>query len=134
MPNSLVNRFTNPRKLLQTQGLQVFFRFMRFVLDIAPRFPYNVCIMSKHRSSSAAIERETVADYLARGGRITRVTPSLPNDLVRLSESEVIDVMLGASYDDLFGPGVSRFYASAETVASIREEQDHQTVENEYAE
>ena len=129
-----MNRFTNSRKLLQTQDLQFFYRFTHFSLDIAPRFPYNVCIMSKHRSLSAAIERETVADYLARGGRITRVTPSLPNDLVRLSESEVIDVMLGASYDDLFGPGVSRFYASAETVASIREERDHQTVENEYAE
>ena len=96
-------------------------------------FAYNLCIMSKNRPS-AAIERETVADYLARGGQITRVKPSLPNDLVRLSESEVIDVMLGASYDDLFGPGVSRFYASSETLASIREERDHQIVENDYAE
>jgi hypothetical protein len=90
--------------------------------------------MPKHRSSSVVVERETVADYLARGGRITRVSPSLPNDLVRLPEHQVVDVLLGASYDDLFAPGISRFNVSGDTLASIRESFDHTVVENDYAE
>lgn len=89
--------------------------------------------MSKHRNVPVT-ERETVDQYLSRGGRITRVHSSLPNDLVRLSEHQVVDLLMGASYDDLFGAGVTRFNVSGDTLASIRESFDHVNVEREYAE
>lgn len=91
--------------------------------------------MSKHRVRPVPVtERETVDQYLARGGSITRVRASLPNDLVRLPEHQIVDLLMGASYDDLFGAGVSRFNVSGDTLASIRESFDHVNVENEYAE
>lgn len=89
--------------------------------------------MSKQRIKPV-VERESVDQYLARGGRITRVSASLPNDLVRLSEHQVVDLLMGASYDDLFGAGVTRFNVSGDTLSSIRESFDHVNVEREYAE
>ena len=81
-----------------------------------------------------AIERETVDGYLSRGGKITRVHASLPNDLIRLTDGECIDKLLGASYDDLFGAGVSSFYVSNEILGAIRENTDNLNAENDYNE
>lgn len=67
------------------------------------------------------IERETVEHYLARGGRITRVPPSMPADLLYVTDQEAVDLALGATYDDLYGTGVSRFHVSTDMVSAIQE-------------
>lgn len=90
--------------------------------------------MAKTHIEYSGIERETVEHYLARGGRITRVAASLPNDLIRLSEGQLVDRMLGASYDTLFGSTPTNFDVSSDTFASIRESFDYDTMESEYAE
>lgn len=81
----------------------------------------------------ATVERETVEHYLARGGRVTRVQASLPNDLVRLSEHQVVDLMMGASYDDLFSDAVTRFNASSDIMSSVQESGSNTKSESEYA-
>lgn len=71
------------------------------------------------------IERiETVDDFLARGGRITRVNPGVSRHLT--TESAIIARMLGASTDDVldddqrssFGPSVRAAVKDAETAGS----------------
>ena len=127
---------TNIAKCLTRQGLQGFFHFMHLVLDMRGEKRYN-CFHMKEKQRKMkrhAIERETVDGYLSRGGKITRVHASLPNDLIRLSGGECIDKMLGASYDDLFGTGVSSFYVSGEIQGAIRENTDNLNAENDYNE
>jgi len=130
------NRFTNIAKCLPRQDLQGFFRFMHLVLDMLCEKRYNCSHMKQNQRKRRrhAIERETVDGYLSRGGKITRVHASLPNDLIRLTDGECIDKLLGASYDDLFGTGVSSFYVSDEIQGAIRENMNNLNAENDYNE
>lgn len=111
-------------------------RFLHLVLDMHSEKRYNCFHMKQNqrKRNRRAIERETVDAYLSRGGKITRVHASLPNDLIRLSGGECIDKLLGASYDDLFGSGISSFYVSNEILSTIRENTDNLNAENDYNE
>lgn len=80
------------------------------------------------------IEKESVEHYLARGGRITRVAPALPVDLVYLPEHEAVDLALGASYDDVHGSHVTRFNVSVDTMSAIHESSMYASMESEYVE
>lgn len=80
------------------------------------------------------IERESIEQYLARGGQITRVASIMPSDLVYVPEHEAVDFALGASYDDVHGPTVTRFNISAETMSAIQESTRYANMESDYVE
>lgn len=83
---------------------------------------------------NTATEKETVEQYLARGGTITRVPPSMPADLVYLPEHEAVDLALGASYDTMQRSCVTRFDVSITTMSASHESSQYASMESEYAE
>lgn len=92
--------------------------------------------MSKNRKraqlnpqQSTEFRKETPAEYLNRGGTITREKSAVG---VTLETHELIDRLLGASYDDALTRNVSAFYADSDIRYAIDEVTD-QYADEEYA-
>ena len=71
-----------------------------------------------HQTHEEPFRKETPAEFLARGGTITVGTPATG---IPCETHELIDRILGASYDDALTQRVSAFTVAAEIRSAIAE-------------
>lgn len=73
-------------------------------------------------ATKKTFERETVDGFLSRGGVVTTVPTNLAGDLQRLDDAELVEVLLGASYDDALTRNATPWFVADDVLSTIDEE------------